>query len=94
MTRKAEQARQRGQADAERRQRVSAGKDSPARVSLREKAGIIRCGGEQAARHQPPNCLQQHDEANGEGQEPNRIASYNIMPFCIASRHAILYGME
>ncbi|MFI8598211.1 hypothetical protein ACIGDM_12965 [Rothia koreensis] len=52
--RRAEQARQRAQADAERRQRVSATKDSPARVAVRRKAAIIRCGGEQAARHQHP----------------------------------------
>lgn len=52
--RRAEQARQRAQADAERRQRVSAAKDSPARIAVRRKTAIIRCGSEQAARHQHP----------------------------------------
>ncbi|WP_197964398.1 hypothetical protein [uncultured Corynebacterium sp.] len=56
--RKAEQARQQAQADAERRQRVSAAKDSPARVAVRRKAAIIRCGGEQAARHQHPGLFE------------------------------------
>jgi hypothetical protein len=52
--RRAEQARQRAQAAAERRQRVSAAKDSPARIAVRRKTAIIRCGSEQAARHQHP----------------------------------------
>ena len=56
--RKAEQARQRAQADAERCQRVSAAKDSPARIAVRRKTAIIRCGSEQAARHQHPELFE------------------------------------
>lgn len=54
--RKAEQTRQRAQATTERKQ--SAPKDSPARVAVRRKAAIIRCGGEQAARHQHPELFE------------------------------------
>ena len=50
--RKAEQARERAQAAAELKQ--PAPKDSPARVAVRRKTAIIRCGSEQAARHQHP----------------------------------------
>ncbi|MFI8598269.1 hypothetical protein ACIGDM_13260 [Rothia koreensis] len=57
-TRKAEQARQRAQADAERSQRISAAKDSPARIAVRRKTAIIRCGSEQAARHQHPELFE------------------------------------
>jgi hypothetical protein len=56
--RRAEQARQRAQADAERRQRVSAAKDSPARRKARRMAAIIRCGSEKAARHQHPELFE------------------------------------
>lgn len=52
VTRKAKQARERTQAAAEHKQ--PAPKDSPARVAVRKKAAIIRCGSEQAARHQRP----------------------------------------
>ncbi|WP_293823179.1 hypothetical protein [uncultured Corynebacterium sp.] len=57
-TRKAEQARQRAQTATERRQRVSAAKDSPARIAVRRKTAIIRCGSEQAARHQYPELFE------------------------------------
>lgn len=57
-TRKAEQARQRAQTATERRQRVSAAKDSPARIAVRRKTAIIRCGSEQAARHQHPELFE------------------------------------
>ncbi|WP_178946369.1 hypothetical protein [Kocuria sp. TGY1127_2] len=54
--RKAEQARQRAQAAAELKQ--SAPKDSPARVAVRRKTAIIRCGSEQAARNQHPELFE------------------------------------
>lgn len=54
--RRAEQARQRAQAAAGRKQ--SAPKDSPARIAVRRKTAIIRCGSEQAARHQHPELFE------------------------------------
>jgi hypothetical protein len=54
--RKAEQARQRAQVTAARKQ--PAPKDSPARMAVRRKTAIIRCGSEQAARHQYPEMFE------------------------------------
>ncbi|MGK4066792.1 hypothetical protein AB0Y14_12145 [Rothia sp. HC945] len=61
--RKAEQDRQQAQADAERRQRASAAKDSPARIAVRRKTAIIRCGSEQTARHQHPELFETAGQA-------------------------------
>ena len=50
--RKARQAQQR--AEEQRNRSKSAPKNSPARLLIRRKAAIVRCGSEQAARHQHP----------------------------------------
>lgn len=54
--RKAEQAHQRAQTLAESKQ--SAPKNSPARIAVRRKIAIIRCGSEQAAHHQHPELFE------------------------------------
>lgn len=62
-----EQQKQQQQKDAQeaaqRRQRASASKDSPARIKARRMAAILRCGSEQAARHQHPELFEAAEQA-------------------------------
>lgn len=73
-----EQEKQQQQKDAheaaQRRQRASASKDSPARLKARRMAAILRCGSEQAARHQHPELFEAAEQtATGTRDRRNNI---------------------